>query len=130
MARTLIKPGTLTRLQAQQEALMPDTCDIYHRTTTQNALRETVVSYPDDPDIASQPCRFTPPSRIWTDAERTEAAREGLRLDGRFAFATGTDVRQDDLIIFDGRRWVVAYVHPEHGYQTAQRVDVRLEEAP
>lgn len=91
--------------KANFERLLNHTCDVYHYMSTDKlygyGISSPVDNYPDKPDIKNALCHITAESLNvvqGSPVQEITARRKAL-------FPIGTDIRHNDLIIYDGLRY-------------------------
>lgn len=129
MARALIHPRRQAAARTLVAGAALDRCDVFHAVTALNALRETVTTYGELPDLAASPCRFAALGEADARAfgETIDTLREVHRIAGVLRFAASADVRPTDRLVLAGVAYRVALVAPVTAFATALVVGIRTE---
>ena len=109
-------------MRAQQEAALPDRCDILRASYGVNPIGEATATW--GTVASSVACRL---SRLSAKKPQIETGDQVEYVyDAQVTFAWNQDVREGDRLVFGADRYEVVRLFRAGDWRTAQRVGVRL----
>lgn len=123
MTRTGLITAQLTRMRAEAENLLPDSCTIQSVVNTNDGAGGWTEAWPD---VATVACRLDP--IIARTRVEIEAAREARTTIYQLTVPWDTNITGENQVVHEGVVYQVAEVHPVRSWRVVLRaIVIRVE---